>query len=262
MTKLRTLTWNIGGGKLLEDGKDSGLMSSYNVDGIEEIAGQVKVHSPDIITIQEAHGDDSDNQVAKIARELGYDYHFYDAISDSHIDGAYKLGNGLISKFPISNVQIGRFLNPEIHFELEGRKAFTHDKGYGSCDIKIGDIAVHATSLHLIPFRSVGLEFDSAIAQSILASIRSELSGTHIYQLIQGDFNIHAQTVRAYLEGLFNDNVLDEIELYKPTTPKSRMYDHVLYRGLKLKKFIVDSNVKTDHYPIICDFELVSPKAA
>lgn len=255
MNKLRTLTWNIGGGKLLEKGKDSGLMSSYNVDGIDEIASQIKAHSPDIVTIQEAHGDNNDNQIAQIARELGYAYYFYDATSDSHIDGAYKLGNGLISRFPISNIQTGRFLNPKIHFEIEGREAFTHDKGYVSCDITIDDVTIHATSLHLIPFRSVGLEFDSATAQSILKSVESELSGSHNYVLIQGDFNIHSQTVKSYLEGLFNSNALGEIELNEPTTPKGRMYDHILYRGLKSKKFIVDSSVKTDHYPVICDLE-------
>ena len=254
--KLRTLTWNIGGGKLLEDGKDAGLMSSYVVDGISEIAAQMKAYSPDIVTIQEAHGSKDDNQVAEIARELGYTHYFYDAISDSHIDGNYKLGNGLISRFPISNIHFGRFLNPEIHFELEGRKAFTHDKGYGSCDIDINGESVHVTSLHLIPFRSVGLEFESETAQNILTSVGSELKGSHSYELIQGDFNIHSQTVRGYLSGLFISNALDEIELNEPTTPKSRMYDHVLYHGLKLEKFIVDSDVKTDHYPVICDFEI------
>lgn len=254
--RIRTLTWNIGGGKLLEDGKDSGLMSSYNVDGIEEIASQVKAQSPDIITIQEAHGDDSDNQVAQIARELGYEYYFYDAISDSHVDSAYKLGNGLISKFPISNIQTGRFLNPEIYFELEGRKAFKHNKGYGSCDIEIDDKSVHAVSLHLIPFRSVGLEFDSETARNILASVESELKGGHSYELIQGDFNIHSQTVGSYLNRLFSSNALNEVELNEPTTPKGRMYDHVLYHGLRLEKFTVDSDVKTDHYPVICDFEI------
>ncbi len=256
MKRLRTLTWNIGGGKLLEEGKDSGLMSSYNVDGITEIAGQVKGYSPDIITIQEAHGSKNDNQVAQIARELGYTHYFYDAISDSHIDSDYRLGNGLISRYPISNTHIGRFLNPEIHFELEGRKAFTHDKGYGSCDVDIDGVLVHVTSLHLIPFRSVGLEFDSETTKNILSSVEAELRSSHDYELIQGDFNIHSPTVRNYIKHLFDSNLLDEIELNKPTTPKGRMYDHVLYGGLRFNTFVVDSSVKTDHYPVICDFSL------
>ena len=255
---LRTVTWNIGGGKLLKDGEDPGLMASYTVDGIDVIARQIAETNPDIATIQEAHGDDGDNQIAQIAKELGYEHFFYDAITDSHIDSTYKLGNGLISRFPISDVQTGRFLNPELNFELEGRKAFTHDKGYGSCTVRIGDIAIYATSLHLIPFRSVGLDFDSDTALQILASVSAELKDKQSsdYRLIQGDFNINSDTVRAYLQDLFGTDKLAEVVLDQPTTPKERMYDHVLYRGLRLRSFSVDSDVLTDHYPVICDFEI------
>ncbi len=255
---LRTITWNIGGGKLLKQGEDPGLMSSYSLDGIDVIAGQIAATNPDIVAIQEAHGNDSDNQIAQIAKELGYEHFFYDAITDSHIDPTYKLGNGLISRFPISNLHTGRFLNPELNFELEGRKAFTHDKGYGSCAIRIGDIAIYATSLHLIPFRSVGLDFDSDPAKEILASVSAELKDEQAneYRLIQGDFNINSDTVRDYLKELFDTDKLDEVALNQPTTPKERMYDHVLYRGLRLGSFSVDSDVLTDHFPVICDFEI------
>lgn len=255
---LRTTTWNIGGGKLLKQGEDPELMASYTVDGIGVIAQRIAMTNSDIVTIQEAHGGDGDNQIAQIAKELGYEHFFYDAITVSHIDSTYKLGNGIISRFPISDVQTGRFLNPKLDFELEGRKAFTHDKGYGSCIVKIGDIALYATSLHLIPFRSVGLEFESDTAQLILASVSAELKDEQIngYRLIQGDFNINSDTVRAYLEDLFGADRLDEVVLDQPTTPKMRMYDHVLYRGLKLGGFSVDSNVLTDHYPVTCDFEI------
>jgi endonuclease/exonuclease/phosphatase family metal-dependent hydrolase len=255
---LRTVTWNIGGGKLLKEGEDPGLMASYTVDGIDVIAAQIAALNPDIVTIQEAHGDDDDNQIAQIAKQLGYKYFIYDAITDSHIDSTYKLGNGLISRFPISDVETGRFLNPELNFELEGRKAFTHDKGYISCKVKIGDTAIYATSLHLIPFRIVGIDFDSDIARQILASVSAEIKDeeSNEYRLIQGDFNINSDTVRTYLEELFSTDRLDEVELDQPTTPKERMYDHALYRGLKLGKFSVDSDVLTDHYPVICDFEI------
>ncbi len=255
---LRTITWNIGGGKLLKQGEDPGLMSSYSVDGIDVIAGQIAATNPDIVAIQEAHGNDSDNQIAQIAKELGYEHFFYDAITDSHIDPTYKLGNGLISRFPISNLHTGRFLNPELSFELEGREAFTHDKGYGSCMVKIGGTAIYTTTLHLIPFRSVGLEFDSETAQQILASVSAEVKDEeeNEYRLIQGDFNISSDSVRPYLDDLFSAGKLDEVVLDQPTTPKERMYDHVLYRGLKLGGFTINSDVLTDHYPVICDFEV------
>lgn len=254
---LRTLTWNIGGGKLLRSGEDPELMASYTVHGIDAIANRVRESNADVITIQEAHGNDGDNQIAQIARVLGYEHYFYDATSDSHIDPAYKLGNGLISRFPITGVQTGRFHNPQLTFEIEGRTAFTHDKGYGSCMIHMGNIVIYATSLHLIPFRSVGLEFDSEEAQQILTSVSTELKSREevAYRLIQGDFNINSETVRAYFEDLFASENLNEISLDMPTTPKDRKYDHVLFNGLKLGQVSVDSAVDTDHYPVICDFE-------
>lgn len=132
----------------------------------------------------------------------------------------------------------------------------THDKGYGSCDITVDGKTIHAVSLHLIPFRKVGLDFDSSVARDILQSVCSELKNTYEHQLMQGDFNINSPTVRKYLEDLFDSNELNELTLHEPTTPKGQMYDHVLYRGLTLKKSTIDSSVRTDHYPVICTFKL------
>lgn len=135
--------------------------------------------------------------------------------------------------------------------------ARTHDKGCGSCDITIGNITIHATTLHLIPFRSVGIEFDSETGKKIISSISSALQNepNADFQLIQGDFNINANTVSGHFGSLFSANKLSEVVLDGPTTPNERMYDHVLYSGLSLKEVDIDSGVKTDHYPVTCDFE-------
>lgn len=54
---LRTVTWNIGGGKLLSEQESSSGVSTYSVDGIESIAKWLKEVDADIVAIQEAHGD-------------------------------------------------------------------------------------------------------------------------------------------------------------------------------------------------------------
>ena len=255
---LRTLTWNIGGGKFLEHGQDPGLMSSYNIDGIDVIAEQIAQSDAQIITIQEAHGNDDDNQVAHIARKLGYEYFYFDAITDSHIDPSFKLGNGIISKFPMSDVRVGRFYNPDVDFEMEGKRHHTHDKGYVTCTILMNEKAVLVSSVHLIPFKFVGLTFDSDVTKRILSSVSVALQDIHEapYGLIQGDFNINSAEVKKYVRDLFIDNRMNEITLVEPTTPKDRMYDHVLFKGIELSGLNVDSNVLTDHYPVICDFEI------
>ena len=69
--QLKTATWNIGGGKYLRDGEDPLLMVSYCVNAIAGIAEWLKLSGPDIITIQEAQGDNDTNQVEEIAKLLG-----------------------------------------------------------------------------------------------------------------------------------------------------------------------------------------------
>ena len=255
---IRTVTWNIGGGKLLAAGKDPTNMASYSVDGIDTIARQLQDLSPDIITMQEAHGDEEGSQIAKVAKHLGYDHYFYDPVSDSHIDPTQKLGNGIISKYPLSNIYTGRFFNPNISFDLEGMKAITHDKGFCACDITINNTVIHTTTLHLIPFRSVGLELDSETAEKILSTVSSKLISSTLrdFELIQGDFNISESTVNKYLPQLFVHNDLSEVVVEVPTTPTGRTYDHVLYKGLALAKYSIDSSAPTDHYPVVCDFVL------
>lgn len=256
--KLKSVTWNIGGGKSIKPGEDPMLLASYAVDGIEGIARWLKQNEPDIIALQEVHGDDRSNQIEYIANYLGYDYYLFDPVAISHIDSTQSLGNGIISRYPISNQRIGRFLNPKIEIDLQTRTEITHDKGYVTCDISIQDTLIRATSLHLIPFRKVGLELDSEMAKKILSSISSELprESTYIVQLVLGDFNIDASTVSEHLEELVTANDLSEVEINDPTAPDGRTYDHILYGGLVLESVGVDTTVETDHYPVICSFEL------
>ncbi len=65
--QLKTLTWNIGGGKLLKAGEDPGLMASYSVDGLDSIVRKIRDTDPDIITLQEVEGDETNNQIDNIA---------------------------------------------------------------------------------------------------------------------------------------------------------------------------------------------------
>jgi len=251
--KIKTITWNIGGGKHLNDGDDPLLMASYSIDAVAEIAKWLKSENPDIITIQEAQGDDNTNQVEELAKLIGYDFYFFDATSSSHIDEGKRLGNGVISKYPIENHRTGLFLNPNIETTLQGRHAVSHDKGYGTCIINIADQKISVTTLHLLPFRAFGIELDSEMGKTILNSVETCIMPSRLTALIQGDFNIDSEQLASILPTLLTGN-MDEILLNEPTTPAGRRYDHVLYKGLMLENMKVDANVKTDHYPVTCLF--------
>ena len=251
--KIKTVTWNIGGGKHLKDGDDPLLMASYSIDAIAEIAEWLKSGNPDIITIQEAQGDDNTNQIEEIAKLIGYDFSFFDATSSSHIDEGKVLGNGVISRYPIEDHRTGLFLNPNIETTLQGRHAVSHDKGYGTCTVGIADQNISVTTLHLLPFRAFGVELDSEMGKTILNSIETAIVPSEQKALIQGDFNIDSEQLAPILPTLLTAN-MDEILLNEPTTPAGRRYDHMFYKGLVLENMKVDPSVKTDHYPVTCEF--------
>ncbi|MBP7760832.1 endonuclease/exonuclease/phosphatase family protein [Candidatus Saccharibacteria bacterium] len=254
--QLKTITWNIGGGKHLKDGEDLLLMASYSVDAIAEIAEWLKANSPDIITVQEAQGDGDTNQVEEIAKLLGYSHYFFDPTSSSHIDDNKTLGNGIISKYPIADHSTGLFINPNIETTIQGRHAVSHDKGYGTCIVSFDRYDISVTTLHLLPFQAFDVDFESEIGKEILHSIESVILPKAPMALIQGDFNIDSPQLTSILPDLLAN--MDEISLNEPTTPSGRRYDHVLYKGLVLESMEIDSTVKTDHYPVICEFSIAT----
>ena len=131
----------------------------------------------------------------------------------------------------------------------------SQDKGYGTCTIVIADQNISVTTLHLLPFRAFGVELDSEIGKTILSSIETAIMPSEQTALIQGDFNIDSEQLAPILPALLTDN-MDEVLLNEPTTPVGRRYDHVFYKSLILENMKVDSSVKTDHYPVTCEFSV------
>ena len=255
--ELKTLTWNIGGGKLLKDGADQLRMASYAEDGLDAIAGPLKSEEPDVIALQETQRKDGYDQAERIADALGYQHYFHDSTSESHIDTDCQLGHCVISKYPISQHHFGLFGNPSAQVTWEdGSTATTHGKGFSSCVVSVGDTQIEVTTLHLIPFRMFKIELESRTAQRILQDVAGKLMPTRDKALIQGDFNIDRPEVQPYLRQLFARAGLAEVAIDEPTTPGGRRYDHILYRGLALTSKRIVPGVRTDHYPVIATFEV------
>jgi len=253
--RIKTVTWNIGGGKLLQPGTNPTLLSSYSNEGIDEIVSWLKRESPDVITLQETQKKDKNDQAEYITKQLGYGYYFHDSTSDSHIDEGHKLGHAIISRYPLASHKTGFFINPKVKVEWEdGSIATSFDKGYTNCAMTIEGSVVLITTLHLIPFRRFDIAIDSDLAASIMRNVCNELDISFERGIIQGDFNIDSKTLRSYMPRLFKSG-MNEIPLSSPTTPKGRKYDHVLFKGLKLVKSRVDSSVLTDHFPVVCEFD-------
>ena len=125
---------------------------------------------PDVIALQETQRKEGYDQVELIAGSLGYEHYFHDSTSESHIDTDCRLGHCVISKYPISQHRFGLFENPDAQVTWEdGSTATTHDKGFSSCVVSIGDTQIEVTTLHLIPFRGLASK-----SKRIVSGVRTD----------------------------------------------------------------------------------------
>lgn len=247
--KLRTLEWNIGGGKSVDDsGKDV----------LDEIIEVFKNEAPDIITLQETHANESLIQAEQIANSLGYEYWFNDIYDDSHIEKDQKLGQAIISKYPTSNHSFSLFPNPK--FELKrpnGDVWLTHDKGISTCTANLENREVTIQTLHLIPFVMFGIDALGESTKVIRNAVADSISQSGLL-LLQGDFNFDGPSVEPLVESAFQRGIL-EVSKDKSTIAKNKELlggSRILYRGLRFQGSKIIESVPTDSYPIVADFHL------
>lgn len=254
--KIKTIQWNIGGGKIRKKTSDPQLVDSYKEEGLAYIIKILKAHNPDIITLQETHSNGSYNQAQKIAKALGLNYFYNDVYDKSHLEEEMGLGQAIISKFPLTNHKFTFFHNPKFTKKQESGVIWTtHNKGATTVKAKIDKYSLQLITLHLIPFRKFDISLDDAklkkVKQSIIDNISINNSNGY---LLQGDFNVDNSSLTSFLPSFVKK--VKEVILDSPTTPKGRKYDHIIYRSIDYIKSDILSNTLTDHYPIISEFEV------
>lgn len=252
--QIRTVQWNIGGAHIRTPSDDATKPTSYVNEDIAYIIEKLRSYSPDIVTLQESHADDSNSQAKLISQELELPYFVNDPYDASHIAPEQKLCQSIISRFPIKDHSFSLFFNPHYRKVMEdGSEWESHDKGMSTVVIDIEDKELTVQTLHLIPFRKFDADIHSEEGKKMSSSIESLIEKERSPYLLQGDFNCPDITIL-----LPN---ISSAELYEmggdvATTPKGRIYDHVLFRGLKQEEDVrVDSNTLTDHYPVISEFQ-------
>jgi endonuclease/exonuclease/phosphatase (EEP) superfamily protein YafD len=257
--RIKTVQWNIGGGKTRTPGNNPELAQSYSVEGLDHIISTLERSSPDIITLQETHADRVTVQAEIIANRLGLPYFFNDVYDQSHIEKGQGLGQAIISRFPIEDHSFTFFYNP--HYEIErpdGTKWISHDKGVSAASIQSPDNTTFTImTLHLIPFKKFGIdplgEAASQVRKDIVDKIKkSSKSGRF---LLQGDFNFDNESLASFLPDIF-DGGTREIPTTFGTTPKGKRYDHIVFKGLEPLGLTIDSTALTDHYPLLAEFEV------
>lgn len=251
------MQWNIGGGKLLREGTDPTLLKSFTKDGLEEIIKVIKEKAPDIITLQETHASKGSSQAQSIAESLGYTYWYNDEYAQSHIEDGQRLGQAIISRFPVVEHSFQLFNNP--NFEViweDGSFAKSHDKGRTRCKIRLPDGAlVVVQTFHAVPFRRFKIDPKSEEAKTVLNDMSSKLLTSGQKSIIQADFNIDADKLEELFPLLFSAGFKAAFQP-NPTTTRGHTYDCLLSDGVKILECEVFKNVLTDHFPLITTLDV------
>jgi endonuclease/exonuclease/phosphatase family metal-dependent hydrolase len=254
---LKTIQWNIGGGKRRNEGDDPVDPLVYCREAMDEIITVLRKYAADIITIQECHSGAGEIQAETMAKSLGSEYFANDVYDESHIEEDQGLCQAIISRFPIERHEFKLFLNPK--FETSGPKGeqwLSHDKGVTSCFIGLAPGKnINVKTSHSFPYRRFHLdpldEVTLPLRNDMARKLRSE---TELF-LYQGDINYNEYSIDVLLPDYLKDG-MREVVLDTPTTPKGRKYDHIMFKGIKHLSSEVISDVLTDHFPIYSEFEI------
>lgn len=252
---VKTLQWNVGGFRIRDHDADPISPDSYNIEDIDYFIDKITYFNADLITLQETHTNKTNDLVKVIAEKSGYKYYNNDVYDDSHLDSSYKLGQAIISKYPLNNHEFILFFNPNYEAVWNGKKVMTHNKGLSSCDIKIDGTNLKISTLHAVPFRPFEINPLSDKAKEVRVDMQRKISSSlSEYSLIQGDFNINERSLGEFLENSLYGSI--EAIQDRPTTPKGKYYDHIIYKGLELVESSSEETVLTDHFPVISTFEV------
>ncbi len=254
--RIRTLQWNIGGGLMRSPDSDPMSPLSYAIDGLDMIIEKMSEYNPDIITLQETHTDKARSQARVIAEALGALYIVEDIYDQSHLQEGQGLGQAVLARYPIKDHAFVQFYNPNMKTTSpHGQQWISNNKGVTSCTLTIGSTYMNVKTCHSFPYRRYKVEPLGLAMQPLREDMAKKLMPELPLFLLQSDLNYNQYSVRELLPALFYNGV-QEVVLDRPTTPKGRKYDHVLYKGLDHKQTNVDASVLTDHFPVISDFEI------
>jgi endonuclease/exonuclease/phosphatase (EEP) superfamily protein YafD len=254
---LKTLQWNIGGGRLRGPDDDPTDARTYRHEQIEAVIQTIRQYEPDIITLQETHSDKRRSQTEQIATALNLPFYVSDVYADSHLEKGQGLGQAIIARHPMAEHSFALFLNPRLEATgVDGSHWKSHDKGVTSCRMRIADnIVLNVKTSHSVPYRKFNINPRASELRPLREDMAQKLLPEEDHYLYQGDLNHDDTSVKSFLPALFESGI-EEVLANDPTTPKGRRYDHVLYKGIQHIRSVVGPNVLTDHFPVYSEFEI------
>lgn len=184
------------------------------------------------------------DQAGCIARKIGFHHYFGEAI---RFDGNNPYGNAIVSRFPFDSVET--IIIPDPADKSEPTYYETR------CVIR----AVAEIEGKKICFLVCHMGLAKTERISAVDTILEILDKTDIPTILMGDFN--AQPDASELAPLFErlsdvDGVtVNRGALTCPSDAPTEKIDYILYRGLTCKRAEIITEVISDHFPVIAEFE-------
>lgn len=238
--KVKVLSWNIWGGKYLD-----------------EVISQLKEIDADIIGLQEVKeiisGDNRANIAQQIAQELGYQYFYCKAYTDDRHEGGFDFGNAILTKFPIVKSECLVLSGTEYY----QKDALTEPRAACVCSVKIGDQRLKIVNIHLGYSRDASL---SPLRKIQLDLVLKLVEDKRI--VLAGDFNSipESEVVKKLNEVMINtDPILDQktkTDVDTPGQPQFRIDYIFVSPDLKFSNFQILETEASDHKPILVEIEI------
>jgi len=247
---MRVLTWNIGGGFILNKKNNQ-----FDIEDINYFVNEIQKVNPDVVCLQEIHFSETNNQTQIIANALGYEHHEIESIAESHLKDGEKLSIALISKYPVDFFKFNKLSNPNLKFIWKGKEAYSHDKGFLEANINYDGKVIRILSGHMVPFRKFGKDFLSDEFKMIRDEIEEIILSSKVATIVCADMNFIGD-IQQLIPNVFTrgfESILDDV----PTTPNGRKYDKIIVSNDW--KSINSNIVKglADHYLCFADVELL-----
>ncbi len=229
--KLKILSWNIW---------CSGIYS--------EIEKFLKDNNPDIILLQEVMDKDPKLPVVNLLKDMGYEYVYIPVIEVDWLEGGYKMGNAIFSKYPIVSSKEHWLSVQKPRLALQA-------------DIKIEDKIFHFFSIHLLHTHQQESEIQNEQINDLLKVLPKERV------IIGGDFNsVPESYVIKKMEENFNNSDKSNNPtwcLYEDGCPRCKKtvldirLDYIfLSNDIKSFEPKVEESKASDHLPISVIIEI------
>ena len=248
---MRVVTWNIAAGRTIRSAKQFDYQEGPN---LPYFLSYLATLDPDILCLQESHGNEHYSMAREIAQALRMPYVHEKRASPSHIDRDYMLCNAILSKKPFTDPQEVFLPHPPFQLYLGGKPVPPFDRYLISVEFP----GFRAATMHVEPLsilghsygKGDGLQFGHMIDEVLVKTLRVPFIFTaDLYEE-------HPEI--PFPKFMKKFAMQDALPAGQFTTPVDDGPDHIMCTP---EWRVLDSKIiktQTDHYLCVADIEKIA----